>query len=104
MAVERRMLHDRPEPAGEWRFDASVESEPRAAQGFDGARRSQANPGVGGLVTGEKTRLLLYEPAFRRLESRLSEFEGKFDPIIFDRGGRLRPNEPPAGIEIVWAS
>jgi phosphoglycerate dehydrogenase-like enzyme len=46
----------------------------------------------------------LYEPAFRRLESRLAEFDGKIDPIIVNREGALAANGRPADIEVVWAS
>jgi phosphoglycerate dehydrogenase-like enzyme len=48
--------------------------------------------------------MLLYEPAFRRLESRLAEFDGKVAPIIVNSEGQLPANTDQADIEIVWAS
>jgi glyoxylate/hydroxypyruvate reductase len=48
--------------------------------------------------------MLLYEPALRRLESRLAEFDGRVEPIIVDREGQLSANGGQADIEIVWAS
>jgi glyoxylate/hydroxypyruvate reductase A len=47
---------------------------------------------------------LLYEPAFRRLEPRLSSFSENIDAIIFERDGSLRAGRRAAEIEVAWAS
>jgi phosphoglycerate dehydrogenase-like enzyme len=46
----------------------------------------------------------LYEPAFRRLESRLAKFDGKVAPITVNRDGELSAKSRQADIEVVWAS